>query len=85
MSVIISGNKAVVKISSNDKVLFPFMWEVICEISPELSERLEFIDDVKERKFDAVIATAQITPKYFEYYFRNIPRIIRKNRRSITF
>ena len=34
---------------------FPFMWEVICEISPELSERLEFIDDIKERKFDAVI------------------------------
>ena len=31
------------------------MWEIICEISPELSERLEFIDDVKERKFDAVI------------------------------
>ena len=85
MSVIISGNKAVVKLSSNDKVLFPFMWEVICEISPELSERLEFIDDVKERKFDAVIATgSDNSAKYFEYYFRNIPRIIRKNRRSIA-
>ena len=38
-------------------ISFSFIWEVICEISPELSERLEFIDDVKERKFDAVIAT----------------------------
>ena len=55
------------------------------EISPELSERLEFIDDVKERKFDAVIATgSDNSAKYFEYYFRNIPRIIRKNRRSIA-
>ena len=25
-----------------------------CEISPELSERLEFADDVKERNFDAL-------------------------------
>ena len=62
------------------------MWEVICEISPELSERLEFIDDVKERKFDEeqLQLVQIILLKYFEYYFRNIPRIIRKNRRSIA-
>ena len=85
ISVIISGNKAVVKLSSNDKILFPFIWKIMCKISPEISERLEFIDDVKERKFDAVIATgSDNSAKYFEYYFRNIPRIIRKNRRSIA-
>lgn len=85
VSVIISGNKAVVKLSSNDKVLFPFVWEVMCEICPDLSDKLEYIDDIKERKFDAVIATgSDNSAKYFEYYFRNIPRIIRKNRRSVA-
>ena len=85
MSVIISGNKAVVKLSSNDKVLFPFIWDVVCNISPDMSDKLEYIDDIKDRKFDAVIATgSDNSAKYFEYYFRNIPRIIRKNRRSVA-
>ena len=85
VSVIISGNKAVVKLSSNDKVLFPFVWEVMSEICPDLSDKLEYIDDIKERKFDAVIATgSDDSAKYFEYYFKNIRRIIRKNRRSIA-
>ena len=85
VSVIISGNKAVVKLSSNDKLLFPFVWEVMCEICSDLSDKLEYIDDIKVRKFDAVIATgSDNSAKYFEYYFRNIPRIIRKNRRSVA-
>jgi len=85
LSVVISGNIAVVKLSSNDNVLFTFLWEVICKINPNFSERLDYIDNIKERKFDAVIATgSDNSAKYFEYYFKNIRRIIRKNRRSIA-
>lgn len=85
MSVIISGNKAVVKLSSNDKVLFPFIWDVLRDINPNMSDKLEYIDNINERKFDAVIATgSDNSAKYFEYYFKNIRRIIRKNRRSIA-
>ena len=85
LSVVISGNIAVVKLSSNDNVLFTFLWEVICKINPYFSERLDYIDNIKERKFDAVIATgSDNSAKYFEYYFKNIRRIIRKNRRSIA-
>jgi len=85
LSVIISGNKAVVKLSSNDSVLLPYLWEVLCKINPELSGKLEYIEDLKERKFDAVIATgSDNSSQYFEYYFKNIRRIIRKNRRSVA-
>jgi hypothetical protein len=85
LSVVISGNIAVVKLSSNDNVLFTFLWEVICKINPNFSGRLDYIDNIKERTFDAVIATgSDNSAKYFEYYFKNIRRIIRKNRRSVA-
>lgn len=85
LSVIVSGNKAVVKLSSNDNILFTYLWEVLCKINPIISDKLEYIEDLKERKFDAVIATgSDNSAKYFEYYFKNIRRIIRKNRRSVA-
>jgi hypothetical protein len=85
LSVIVSGNKVVVKLSSNDRVLLPYLWEVLCKINPIISDKLEYIEDLKERKFDAVIATgSDNSAKYFEYYFKNIRRIIRKNRRSVA-
>ena len=34
LSVVIGGNIAVVKLSSNDNVLFTFSWKVICKINP---------------------------------------------------
>ena len=85
LSVIVSGNKAVVKLSSNDSVLFPYLWEVLCKINPNFSNKLEYIENLKEKKFDAVIATgSDNSSKYFEYYFKNTRRIIRKNRRSVA-
>ena len=85
LSVLISGNKAVVKLSSNDSVLLPYLWEVLCKINPNFSDKLEYIENLKEKKFDAVIATgSDNSSKYFEYYFKNIRRIIRKNRRSVA-
>ena len=56
MSVIISGNNAIVKLSSNDNVLFPLIWDVMCEINPEISSMSNYIDDITVKKFDAVIA-----------------------------
>jgi hypothetical protein len=85
LSVLISGNRVVVKLSSNDNILFPYLWEVICKINPNFSDKLEKIDEIIDKKFDAVIATgSDNSAKYFEYYFKNIRRIIRKNRRSIA-
>ena len=85
LSVIVSGNKAVVKLSSNDNILFPYLCEVLCKINPNFSNKLEYIENLKEKKFDAVIATgSDNSSKYFEYYFKNIRRIIRKNRRSVA-
>lgn len=85
LSVIMTGHKAVVKLSSNDLVLLPFLWKVLCKINPNFSDRLEYIEDLKHRTFDAVIATgSDNSSRYFEYYFKKTPSIIRKNRSSLA-
>ncbi|GGB65337.1 acyl-CoA reductase [Flavobacterium suaedae] len=82
ISVILTGNKALVKTSSNDKHLLPFLAKYLIAVNNELANRIEFTDG-KLENFDAVIATgSNNTARYFEYYFKDKPAIIRKNRNS---
>ncbi|MGB7784861.1 MAG: acyl-CoA reductase [Salinimicrobium sp.] len=87
LSVIISGHKALVKLSSNDQVLLPVIADYLTTIAPEWKASVEFVKDTgrKMEKFDAVIATgSNNTARYFEYYFKDKPSIIRKNRNSVA-
>ncbi len=82
ISVILSGHKALVKTSSNDQHLLPFLAKYLIAIEPELEKQIEFTEG-KLENFDAVIATgSNNTARYFEYYFKDKPSIIRKNRNS---
>ena len=84
LCVLLSGNKVLAKLSSNDKVLLPFLAEYLMEQEPLLSERITFTEGRLEG-FDAVIATgSNNTSRYFEYYFGKRPNIIRKNRNSVA-
>ncbi len=81
LCVLLSGNKAKIKLSSKDSVLIPFFLNLWKEFHEELD--FEFVERLE--KLDAVITTgSNNTAKYFEYYFKDIPHIIRKNRSSIT-
>lgn len=82
ISVIVSGHKALVKTSSNDQHLLPFLAKYLVAMEPELQKSIEFTSG-KLENFDAVIATgSNNTARYFEYYFKDKPSIIRKNRNS---
>jgi len=84
LCVLVCGHKALIKTSSNDKQLLPFLAKYLIKINPELQNKIKFIDE-KLNNFDAVIATgSDNTARYFEYYFRNKPSIIRKNRNSVA-
>lgn len=84
ISVIISGHKALVKLSSNDQKLLPFLANYLIAIAPELKNYIKFTEG-KLENFDAVIATgSNNTARYFEYYFKDKPSIIRKNRNSVA-
>nr|WP_314287159.1 acyl-CoA reductase [uncultured Capnocytophaga sp.] len=84
LCVWVSGHRAIVKLSSNDRVLLPYLVEQISNFAPEWAESTLFSDE-KISNFDAVIATgSNNTARYFEYYFGNKPHIIRKNRHSVA-
>lgn len=84
LTVILSGNNVLVKQSSNDKHLLPFIAKYLEYVEPELKGTIQFTVD-KLNNFDAVIATgSNNTARYFEYYFKEKPNIIRKNRNSVA-
>lgn len=82
LSVIITGHKALVKTSSNDQHMLPFLAKYLIAVEPGLAAYIQFTEG-KLEGFDAVIATgSNNTARYFEYYFKDKPSIIRKNRNS---
>ena len=84
LSVLITGHNVKIKTSSNDQHLLPFLAKYIVAVAPEFSDKITFVEG-KLENFDAVIATgSNNTARYFEYYFKNKPSIIRKSRNSIV-
>jgi len=84
LSVLLSGHKVLVKTSSNDQHLLPFIAKYIIASEPEFENYITFVPG-KLENFDAVIATgSNNTARYFEYYFKDKPSIIRKSRNSVA-
>ena len=84
LCVLVAGHKAIVKLSSDDGVLLPYLIKQMKAFAPEWAEAVAFTDD-KVTEYDAVIATgSDNTARYFEYYFGKKPHIIRKNRHSVA-
>ena len=70
-----------IKLSSKDRLILPFLLNKWNELSGGI---LEFHFVEKLENYDAVIATgSNNTARYLEYYFKDVPNIIRKNRTSI--
>lgn len=83
LSVLISGHFAAIKPSSDDDFLTRTMIDWIIQVEPRFKKNIEIRE--KLTNIDAVIATgSDNTARYFEYYFKDIPSIIRKNRTSVA-
>jgi hypothetical protein len=84
LCVLLSGNKALIKLSSDDTVLIPFLLGVLLKIEPGFAGFIAYSEN-KLSSFDAVIATgSNNSANYFQYYFGKYPHIIRKNRNSVA-
>lgn len=83
LCVVLSGNIALLKLSSSDSVLMKFMINKLFELNPDFRNFIQIADRLNDA--DALIATgSDNTAKHFEYYFAKKPHIIRKNRSSIA-
>ena len=84
LSVLISGNKLLAKLSSDDKYLLPALVKFLLVFEPALENRIQFSEG-KISGFDAVIATgSDSSSAYFEQYFSSYPHIFRSNRTSLA-
>ncbi|MDN3493710.1 acyl-CoA reductase [Winogradskyella bathintestinalis] len=84
LCVLITGHSVLVKQSSNDKHLLPFLAKYLEVVEPGFKNKITFAEE-KLTNFEAVIATgSDNTARYFEYYFKDKPAIIRKNRNSVA-
>jgi hypothetical protein len=85
LSVLVCGHKAIVKLSSDDTVLMKWVIESLINIAPEWTDKIEITDERLPKNFDAVIATgSNNTNRYFEYYFKTKPSLLRKARTSVA-
>jgi hypothetical protein len=84
LSVLISGNNVLVKTSSKDDYLIKFLAKYLIALDNRFNEKITFVEG-KLENYDAVIATgSNNTARYFEYYFKDKPSIIRKSRNSVA-
>ncbi len=83
LSVFITGNKALIKLSEKDKHLVPHFIKIMAEVDSRVTEYFEITE--RFSGFDAVIATgSNNSARYFDAYFGKYPNIIRKNRNAIA-
>lgn len=83
LSVLATGNIALIKLSSSDDKLIKVVIAELIKIEPAFGDKIEYVERLKN--FDAVIATgSNNSSRYFDYYFSKVPNIIRKNRNSVA-
>jgi hypothetical protein len=83
LSTFMCNHISLIKYSSKDDVLIPFLIDEMISINPSVEAYFKKVDKLKD--YDSVLATGgNNTSKYFEYYFKNVPNIIRKSRSAIA-
>jgi hypothetical protein len=84
LCVLLSGHSVLIKVSSDDPALIPFLAGMVIYYEQAFATRINF-SEARLANFEAVIATGSNTSaKHFEYYFGKYPNLIRKNRSSIA-
>ncbi len=85
LCVLVSGNKALVKLSSDDTELMKWVVESLIAIEPKFNDLIAFVEERQLKNYDAVIATgSNNTNRYFEYYFKAKPNLLRRSRNSLA-
>lgn len=81
LCILVAGHRAQVKLSTQDNELLPYLNQLLVDLEPRFNGCVTFEERLS--KYDAAIATgSDNTGRYFSYYFKNVPHIIRRNRSS---
>ncbi|OEK00614.1 acyl-CoA reductase [Roseivirga sp. 4D4] len=82
LTVLVSGNEAHIKYSSQDRALMSEVVNQLKVINPNFGDQIKVIERLND--VDAIIATgSDNSARYFKHYFSKYPHIIRQNRVSV--
>jgi len=83
MTVLISGHHLMIKPSSDDTYLVKFILDQLVKINETFRDKISIVERLNEA--DAYIATgSDNSARYFKFYFKDKPNLIRSNRSSIS-
>ena len=83
LCVFISGHRQTIKLSSKDETLLKHLVDRLYEWDAQTKELIRF--ETMLKGCDAYIATgSNNSARYFDYYFKKYPHIIRRNRTSVA-
>ena len=83
LCVFISGHQSLIKLSDKDKYLIPYLIKLLEQINGETASYFQCIERLQD--YEAIIATgSNNTATHFDYYFKHVPRIIRRNRNGVA-
>jgi len=84
LCVLITGHKINIKLSSKDGGLMSAVAKMLVDLEPAFADCIQ-IAEGPIKGFDAVIATgSDSSVRYFDFYFRNHPSLIRGHRNGIA-
>lgn len=86
LCVLMSGHILALKGSSKDMILTKYILDTLINIDSKLGKKIEWIKEFSpNNRYSAYIATgSNNSARYFEYYFKDKPYILRKNRTSVA-
>lgn len=83
LCVLLSGHTLFLKPSSDDQVLMNFMIKKLFEIDSRFRDKIQIVERLNQAS--AYIATgSDNSARYFKYYFKDKPSLIRSNRTSVA-
>ncbi len=83
--LVAAGNRAKIKLSSQDQILLPLLYQELVNIEPRIKEFFSFTNKISVGEIDAIISTgSDNTSRYIKFYYQDIPQIIRSNRTSVA-
>ncbi len=84
ISVLVTGNYFIGKSSSKEGDLMKMIADILIGIEPEFKDYISF-NHSNLTNIDAIIATgSDNSSRYFDYNYKNIPSLIRKNRNGVA-
>ncbi len=84
LSVLMTGNHFIGKLSSKDNLLLPAVARILMDIEPGFTGQIDFTEG-SFTGINAIIATgSDNSARYFDFYFDRYPNIIRRNRNGIA-